>query len=271
MLIRKNYRGYIFALLRRRVDFVFTISQLHLLNLQNQINIKPNKIRIIRPAFFSACENGPLIIKDRHELQQIRFVGMKACLKKRQLPYLLTVLRAISVATIRDADYPIKLMIFTDESDTKHSILKQLFDKVDELKLNNKVFFFSAKNVDATMQSLDVWIDSSDALDDVDYVRTALSLGVPVLLPRIISGIEILEESSKKVGELYSLGDVRELAVKLIKILDNQSKYISNISTCYESLTGPEFMHKRLLELKSEYRRLIKIRRRFYREDKNKQ
>ena len=158
----------------------------------------------------------------------------------------------------------IKFVLFCERSEQNSEKIRHLQSEIEDLELLGDVslVFFDYQNVEELAQ-LDILIgvDFDEPFNDIEI--SALLANVPVIVPRTASRQNLLARY-RWMGESYMRGDAREIKDKVLKILSNESVYLSEIQGFldeFRAIHGGEIYTEKL---GSHYERLCMGRRRLF-------
>lgn len=161
-----------------------------------------------------------------------------------------------------------KLCLISSVEFSQMKLLSALKTQIEELNLQEEVLFVTAKEIEAIIPHLNLWISSGKAELIEDFAMTAMLCCVPVLMTRNFCSKSFFEEY-QHVGETYKAFDARELRDKWEKIMLNFSVY-------HEKLRLYRFFIERdhsYLNYKNQllglYTRTVQRRLRVFRKKKN--
>ncbi len=254
----RYYRGHIYSFLRRRVDLAWASSSYMSKNLEEFIGLRAGKIAI--------CSN-PLERKNEYSLftkvPKEFYLGTRVCSENRDLESVKTLLLAIKQIVSHD-DIKLKMILLFESNYESSSFARVVYNQIIKLNLQSFVYFYTESKIERVIHSFDLWIDISDGSDSVDYAALAVGSAVPVLMPKDIIAMELLNTEFGSVGETYSKGDTRSLATKILKVFENISVIKDTIISFVENGSNKCEREGRLRELLSESVRLRKKRERFF-------
>lgn len=160
-----------------------------------------------------------------------------------------------------------KLVLISDKPWDQTLIYPELRTELIDAELDQDVLFESKTSVIRLQQWIDLWIGlrSYEAIED--YTVTALLGGVPVVLTRSTTSVELLR-LNQALGRTYKKNDSRELRTKILEILENMERNQKQIQNSYEKLKelfGIETYRDQLLNI---FQKSLQKRARFYRRKK---
>lgn len=117
-----------------------------------------------------------------------------------------------------------KLCLISSIEFSQMKLLADLRSQIEELNLQEEVLFVTAKEIDAIVPHLNLWVSSGVTELVEDFAMTAMLHCVPALMPRNFCSRSFLEEY-QQVGETYKAFDARELRDKWEKIMQNFEIY----------------------------------------------
>ncbi len=117
-----------------------------------------------------------------------------------------------------------KLVLFSTVSFKEIPVFEELTNFIKEHELNNDLLFVTTHDIKTVQKKMKLWIsiDKNDLLED--YSITAVLNEIPILIPRNFCSTEVLREY-QGVGEVYKLGDARELREKWEQIIASHHLY----------------------------------------------
>ncbi len=121
-----------------------------------------------------------------------------------------------------------KLCLISSVEFSQMKLLEDLRAKIEELDLKEEVLFITAKEIEAIIPYLNLWISSGATELMEDFAMCAMLHCVPALLPRNFCSKDFLEEY-QGVGDTYKLYDARELRDKWEKIMLSGGLYYENL------------------------------------------
>lgn len=147
-------------------------------------------------------------------------------------------------------------------ADTK--LTDELRRQVKDWGLEEHVAFVGPCDIAEQQKWVDLWLGLRRREDLEDYAIQALISGVPILVPRSSSSMELLRQYGQ-VGETYKVGDSREIREKTDTILRNLATYKNNLHKAHQGLSRDYGSDSYEEEMVSSYKKLLGRRRRLQR------
>lgn len=242
----KSYKGFLEKWLFKRVDKVLTYS-----NATKEIALELLPINIRKIITTGA---GVELSKSR-EINQAServigsFVNKGGDLFRKVRPILYAVLPLYEA--VKKNNFDIRFIFFSEDNWQELEQIEKINQTINDLGINEWVSFETVHKREIAIQKLDIFIGTEFDEPFNDFEVMALMSSIPVVIPRTASRQELL---SKKmfIGESYQRSDSRELKYKLLKILENEKVYLSELSENNEAISnthGVEFYWERLIGL----------------------
>lgn len=162
-----------------------------------------------------------------------------------------------------------KLVLISDKPWDQTLIYPELRTELIDSGLDQDVLFESKTSVIRLQQWMDLWIGLRTYEAIEDYTVSALLGGVPVVLTRSTTSVELLRPN-QALGRTYKKNDSRELRTKILHILANYEYAQQNIQSSYDHLKelfGIETYRDQLLAI---FKKSLQKRARFYRRKKKR-
>jgi hypothetical protein len=161
-----------------------------------------------------------------------------------------------------------KLCLISSIEFSQMKLLSDLRTQIEELELREEVLFITAKEIEAIIPHLNLWISSGSTELIEDFAMTAIMHSVPALMTRNFCTRDFLEEYPG-LGETYKLFDARELRDKWETIMLGFGAFHEKLQThCNSIERDHSYLNykNRLLDL---YTRTVQRRLRVFRKKKN--
>ncbi len=157
-------------------------------------------------------------------------------------------------------------VLYNEKSWTDTKLTDELRRQVKDWGLEEHVAFVGPCVIADQQQWVDLWLGLRRREDLEDYAMQSLISGIPILVPRSSSSMELLR-SHGQIGETYKIGDSREIREKCDTILRNLGTYKSNLHKANQKLSESfgleayeELMVKSYQKLLGRRRRLQRLR-----------
>jgi hypothetical protein len=111
-----------------------------------------------------------------------------------------------------------KLCLISSIEFSQMKLLSDLRTQIEVLELRDEVLFITAKEIEAIIPHLNLWISSGATELIEDFAMSSMMHGVPALMARNFCSRDFLEEYPG-LGETYKTYDARELRDKWEKIM----------------------------------------------------
>ena len=121
-----------------------------------------------------------------------------------------------------------KLCLISSIEFSQMKLLSSLKTQIESLDLQDEVLFITAKEIEAIIPYLNLWISSGAFELMEDFAMNAMLHCVPAIMPRNFCSKDFLEEYPG-VGETYKLYDARELRDKWEKIMLTFGVFYENL------------------------------------------
>lgn len=121
-----------------------------------------------------------------------------------------------------------KLCLISSIEFSQMKLLTSLRLQIEELALQDEVLFITAKEIEAIIPYLNLWISSGATELIEDFAMNAMLHCVPSIMPRNFCSKDFLEEYPG-VGETYKLYDARELRDKWEKVILGFGAFYENL------------------------------------------
>ncbi len=281
--VKKRYRSFLYRLLSSRIDQVFIPFSPLAKNVKGQLGVPSKKI-------ISLGYGVDSVKSDRSEIDNLKQTWQKgievAPLDGEQaeenpvdtwsvgayVPMHLKdieTLKTIVYATMgMDQKLPesktIRLIFYNEKNWSETLIYPDLIRFVKDLGVEELIHFYSGVPVETFQQAVDVWLASTaqEQLDDLSI--QAIMQGIPILVPRSISSMEIFRLYGP-IGESFKRDDPRQLRDQCLKILFEKKHYtrlLKNALPKFQASFGPENYSQTLLHF---YLHSAQVRKRYSR------
>lgn len=224
--IDKPLQQFIYKPLISRIDFLILLNK-HLRNdVVGNLGLPAKKIEYFGMGIKVSDPENPSIIDFNFQAYQDYFLtGVYLTPAMKNLNLLEPIFLALKILNQNPPSGLLsKLVMVTDVEFKNLKFIKELREKIEELKIEDEVIFVTTSDVDGVMTKLNLWVslEESDLIED--YAITALNHEVPVLLGRNFCARELLSEF-EGIGETYKFHDSRELREKWARIIMGRTIY----------------------------------------------
>lgn len=219
--IRKHFKNSFFNKINK-FDYICTVSEEMRVQLKEIFpNLINNQVTIYNPIDFETIENKAFerenLISDEKKLLNSSYICSVGRLDEGQKDFNTLINAYANLKNESKIDE--KLVLVGDGPDKE-----KLENLVKELKLENNIIFLGKKsNPYIWMKNSEAFILSSKYEGLPTVLIEALILDVPSISSNCLTGpIEILENG--KYGELFNIGNTKELEEKILLILQKREK-----------------------------------------------
>lgn len=154
--------------------------------------------------------------------------------------------------------------LYNEKSWADTRLTDELRRQVKDWGLEEHVAFVGPCDIPEQQKWVDLWLGLRRREDLEDYAIQSLISGIPILVPRSTSSMELLRTFGQ-VGETYKIDDSREIREKADIILRNLATYKSNLHKAHEALERGHGSDHYEEEMVSSYKKLLGRRRRLQR------
>ena len=156
-----------------------------------------------------------------------------------------TLLKALQV--LKEKNIKFKCLFAGQNLDTKN---KYLYNQISELKLNNNIFLMGKiDNIKDTLCSLDLLVISS--LSECSPIVLLEAISSEILC--IGSDVGNIKNILKNNEFIFNKGDYKQLAKKIIFIMENKNKFHLNLKDSRNTIMNKFSLKKMLLQYKRIY------------------
>jgi glycosyltransferase involved in cell wall biosynthesis len=128
------------------------------------------------------------------------------------------------------------LIMIGEKKWNTHLINKELRTLVASLGLENNVRFCDEIDFESIQHLFDLWVGLPSMEGLADHMLASLYAGVPVVLPRTASTLELIRRKDLSPGKTYRIGDGRELKDNCLAILKDAKSFRSDVKALREYL-----------------------------------
>lgn len=161
-----------------------------------------------------------------------------------------------------------KLCLISSVEFSQMKLLADLKTQIEELDIKDEVLFITAKEIEAVIPYLNLWISSGATELMEDFAMTAMLHCVPALMPRNFCVKDFLEEYPG-VGDTYKLYDARELRDRWEKFMLNSGAFLENLRLYRYFIERDHAYLKYKVQLLGLYNRTVQRRIRVFRKRRN--
>jgi hypothetical protein len=161
-----------------------------------------------------------------------------------------------------------KLCLISSVEFSEMKLISHLKVQIEELQLQEQVLFITAKEIEAIISHLNLWITSSTTELVEDFAMSAILQKTPALMVRNFCSKNFLEEF-QVIGETYKASDARELRDKWEKILLRYEFYREKLTLYHFFIEKDHSFLNYRNQLLSLYTRTVQRRLRVFRKKNN--
>lgn len=271
--IQKNYRQVWYRPLVTRIDVTLIPNREMVESVVGALGVPPHKVEdcglgVGEERLYEEQDSNP---DHGHFLANFSDDWLMGCYigaHEKKIKFLYPLFHALKVLKRqRPLGRTCKLVLISDKPWDQSLIYPELRNYLVDNGLDQDVLFESKTPVIKLQRWMDLWVGvrSFEAIED--YTVTALLGGLPVVLTRSTTSMELIRQNPG-VGHTYKRYDSRELRVKIADILENREDFTKKIENSYERLKeqfGVETYKDKLIKI---FSKSLSKRLRFYRKKK---
>lgn len=268
--IRTKYSSFIYSLLSSRIDHIFIPFSPLEKNIRGQLRFDGRKVVSLGfgvEKIDQKCQALDGVNSAwAKELDEIWSMGAYVPPHFKNIKPLETAIYAVmGINQKLDVHSQVKLVLASEKKWSETLIYPDLIRFLKDLGVENLVLFYTCENISQLIPSMDLWLGAigEQYLDDLSI--RALIEGVPIVIPRTSSSMEIFRIFGT-IGETYKADDSRQLRDQCIKIVTEKSHYtrqLKKVIPALENAFGVNNYQQRLMHF---YYHCMQVRKRFSRQ-----
>jgi glycosyltransferase involved in cell wall biosynthesis len=259
-ILSQKKKNFFKKLLFNRLDLILTLNRTIKNNLEDCLPIKSRRVHALgaglkfthRKKHVAANEEVQILCYippffEKVELIETLFLSLHPL--EAQLETFKSTIKKFSVTLV------------TTRKWDEYFIYQDLKKIVDETNLKGMVHFLEANEVEDIIEDYDLFMALEEEHKISDYEVMAIYKELPIIIPRISSRVELLEQFPM-VGESFHLYDSRELKDKILKILVNRPAYQTSLKNQHQRIYETHSYEGYVNRLKNLYENVVETRKR---------
>lgn len=183
---------------------------------------------------------------------------------EKDFSFLKTIFNALEALNSVQKEREIQLLLLNEQPWEETLIYQELKHYILDMGVANYIQFVGKSDIEKIQSQIHLWLQLNNDVVVEDLSLKAIIKGLPILVPRSDFSMKVLKEFPS-IGEIYKLGDSRELRDKILRILKGHQNYREYLKGRNEDLLC-EFGKDSYQEgLERVYQKVIKKRERYYR------
>lgn len=260
LVLHEKKKNFLKKILFNRLDLLLTLNRSIKNNLEDCLPIKTRKVHALGAGLQFTHRKRHLELHDEvklicyippffEQIELIETLFLAIHPLESQLETFKTTIRKLSVTLV------------TTRKWEEYFIYQDLKKIVDETNLKNTVSFLEVNEIDDLLEDFDFFMAFEPENKVSDYEINAIYKELPVVLPRVSSRMELIEQFPK-TGESFHLYDSRELKDKLLKILMDRPSYQNALKNQHQKIFEIHSLQGYSERLKSLYEGVVETRKR---------
>lgn len=266
--IKKDYSSVLFKPLSSRVDQVFIPFSGLEKNVMHRLGLAARKLASIGlgvdPQYDQSFDREIFSRRWRGDDDKTFLVGTNIALGLKDISQLETLLYAMLSVQSGEKDFSVRMVLYSEHKWTERTIYPSLVRAIKDLGIEESVIFYSDSTIDLFQQHLHIWL--GDLLENEldDYSVLAMIHGLPVVMPRSLSSMEVLRLFGP-IGETFKRGDSRAIRTQVLKVISERKHYTRQLKSMTSTLVNSFGVGNYEQTLAQCYLKSYQIRHRYWR------